>query len=285
MKPAYKIDHHQRQKRQVRRAAGAADRAHEAGIDAFDDQRPVDRCQHHEADGRVRSDEQQGRIVQRQHIAEQHVQEIDVGALERDDGDAERERKQVESRQRRILLEFGRAGDKPGKQGNNEPGDQAARGHGEQVEPGEQKPDGRPGQNGVRHGIAHEAHATEHQEHADGTRAQRQRERARKRAAHELELGERRDEEVVRHHTAASAHSRGVLVECFAHAARREKVSGVRPRRAAPSHRLARKQQRLRKMRAHEIDVVHARSARCASRHASASPARTDRPRSWRRPH
>src|SRR6185295_4369719 len=50
-------------------------------------------------------------IVHRQHRAEQEVQQIDVGALDRDDGDAERKRDEEKCRERCVLLELRRARD------------------------------------------------------------------------------------------------------------------------------------------------------------------------------
>ena len=47
---ADEIDHHQRQEGDMRRPAGAADRAQEAGIDAFEHQRPPDQRQHDQRD-------------------------------------------------------------------------------------------------------------------------------------------------------------------------------------------------------------------------------------------
>ncbi len=110
--------------------------------------------------------------------------------LQRDDGDAEREREQVEGRERGVLLELGRARDQARQQGDHEAGDQPARGHGEQAEAGQQESDRGAGQDGVRHGVADERHAPQHQEHADRAGAERQRQRAGQRPAHELELGE-----------------------------------------------------------------------------------------------
>src|SRR6516162_133546 len=71
---AHQVDHHEYEERQVRRTAGGADRAHEAGIDAFDHQRPVDQRQHDQGDGGIGGDQQQRLIIEREHVAEQHVQ-------------------------------------------------------------------------------------------------------------------------------------------------------------------------------------------------------------------
>ena len=180
--------------------------------------------------------------------------------LSGDDGDAEREREQVEGRERGVLLELGHARDQAGEQGDDEAGDQAARGHGEQVEAGEQESDRGAGQDRMRHGVAYERHAAQHQEHADGTRAERQRQRAGERTAHELELAEGGDEISWSGniHTTSFRAFRRVLVEGLAHAARGEQVFRCQHRRRlAPGDRLAGEQQRLREMRPHEIDVVH----------------------------
>jgi hypothetical protein len=56
----------------------------------------------------------------------------------------------------------------------------------------------------MRHGIAGEAHPAQHQENADRRRSERDRDAADERPAHELELGEGGDEEVVRVHVGLS---------------------------------------------------------------------------------
>jgi hypothetical protein len=66
----------------------------------------------------------------------------------------------------RILLELGSAGDDAGEQGNDEAGDEPAGRHRIEVEPGQQESNRCSGQDGMRHGIAHEAHPPQHQEHA-----------------------------------------------------------------------------------------------------------------------
>src|SRR3712207_8922322 len=59
-------------------------------------------------------------IVEGQHGAEQDVQEIDVGALQGDDGHPERQRQQIEGRKRGVLLEGGDARDEAGQHGDDE---------------------------------------------------------------------------------------------------------------------------------------------------------------------
>src|SRR5436189_196544 len=67
----------------------------------------------------------------------------------------------------------------------------------ERRKPGEQKSDRGARQDGMRHGVADEAHAAQHQEHADRSRSQGERQRAGERAPHELELGEGGNEIIV----------------------------------------------------------------------------------------
>ncbi len=81
------------------RRAGAADGAQEQRIDAFDHQRPVNHSQHQHRDRCIEGHDQQRLVVHGKDIAEQHVQQIDIGALDRDDGDAKRQRSEVEGRE------------------------------------------------------------------------------------------------------------------------------------------------------------------------------------------
>ena len=147
----------------------------------------------------MRDDQQQGGIVHRQHRTEQEVQQVDIGALQRDDGDTERERDQEESRERGIFFYFRGARDQARADGNNETRDQTAAGHGKQIEPGKHESDRRAGQDGMRHGIADQAHPAQHQEDADRRRAERKRKSAGQRAAHEFEFQKRADQQVVEH--------------------------------------------------------------------------------------
>ena len=119
------------------------------------------------------------------------MQQIDVRALQRHDGDADRERNEEEGRERGILLQFGRARDEASADRDHEAGDQPAGRHGEQTEARYQKADRGARQDRVRHRIADQAHPPQHQEHADRPRPERERERADQRAAHEGEFDER----------------------------------------------------------------------------------------------
>ena len=96
MEAADQIHHDEGEERDMRRPAGTANRTQEAGIDTFQHQRPVDQGESGERQRGDAGDQQQGLVVERQHAAEQEVQEVDIGAFERHDGDSDRERNQEE---------------------------------------------------------------------------------------------------------------------------------------------------------------------------------------------
>ena len=121
----------------MRRRAGAADRAQEQRIDAFDHQRPIDHGQHQKRDGGVECDHQERLVIHGENIAEQHVQQIDIGALDGDDRDTEGERGQIEGRERGVLFQSRGAGYDTGKDCHRKARDQSARRHREQIEPGQ----------------------------------------------------------------------------------------------------------------------------------------------------
>ena len=185
----------------MRRGAGAAYGAQKHRIDAFDHQRPVDHRQHDQGDRGVAGDDQQGRIVHRQDVAEQHVQQIDVGALDRNDGHAQRQRHQIECRQRGIFLQLRIACHQACKDRHREARDQTARRHREQTKARQQKADRGTGQDGMGHRIADQTHPPQHQKYADRRAAQRQRDHGRQRPAHEFEFGEGRDQHIIDHCT------------------------------------------------------------------------------------
>src|SRR5882724_10622558 len=78
--------------------AMAADRAQEAGVEAFDQERAIDHRQRGDREARDRAHQEQRTVVHRQDGAEQHMHEIDVAAAGRDDEDAEGDR----SEERRV---------------------------------------------------------------------------------------------------------------------------------------------------------------------------------------
>ena len=189
--------------------AASAHRAQKAGIEAFGDQRPPDHRQRQQRQAAYGGDQRQRRAVHGQDGAEQHMQQIDIGAARRDDQHAERQAGEVEACQTGILLELGGARDQSRQQRHAQPRDQPAERHGRQRQARQQEGDGRARQDGVRHGIAHQAHAAQHQQHADGAAAQRQGEAGGQRPAHEAVGHERLDEGVIEAHQRAPVHGPG----------------------------------------------------------------------------
>lgn len=126
MKAVDEVDHDQRQERQMRGRACAADGAQEHRIDAFDHQRPIDHRQQQQRDGGVEGDHQQRLVIHRQDVAEQDMKQIDIGALDGNDGDAERQRHQIERRQRSVFLDLGGARHHAGEDRDGKTGDQSA---------------------------------------------------------------------------------------------------------------------------------------------------------------
>ena len=90
-----------------------------------------------------------------------------------------------------------------------------------------------------------------------------------------------RDQEAVERHAASLVLARRrILDPALVEPARRQQV--LRPQRLArlaPGDRPAREQQRLRKMLAHQVEVVQHRRGSCAPRRASGGSARSGRPR------
>ena len=145
----------------------AADGVHEAGIEALRHQRPVDGGQDQHGRGRDAADQVQRRGVDGEDGAEQHVQQVNAGAAQRDDQHAGGERSQVEAREARILAQRGRAADQPRQQRHGQPGDRAAQPHRGQRQAGEQETDRGARQHGVAHRVADQAHPAQQQQHPD----------------------------------------------------------------------------------------------------------------------
>ena len=264
----------------MRRPAGAAHRAQEARIDAFQHQRPPDQREDDQRHAGDADDQQQRRIVHRQHRAEQEVQQIDVGALDRDDGDAERERNEEERRERGVLLELAssaRSGRR--RRATTKPAIRPPPAMANRLRPATRKPMAAPGRMACAMASPIRLMRRSIRNTPIGAGAERQRKGADQRAAHELEVGERSDEDVVEHRRLRRHHAGfRLLVERLAHpprlqhVLRRQHVGG-----RAPGHRLAREQQRLGEIRLAPFRGRASRPARCAAPHASAAPAPADR--------
>ena len=113
MKSADEVQDNQRQKRDLHHAAAAADRSEKPRIDRLQHEGPVESGERGERHARDRGEQDQGRVVKRQHAAEKHMQKIDIRAAQGDDGDAQRKRDQIECRKRGILAQDRRACDNP----------------------------------------------------------------------------------------------------------------------------------------------------------------------------
>jgi hypothetical protein len=125
------------------------------------------------------------------------MQEIDVRPAHGHDQHAGGERDEIEGGERGVFFQFGRARDDARADRDREARHDPADRHGKEIEAGDEKAERGARQDRMRHGVARQAHPPQHQEHADGRRPERQRQHAHERAAHELELGEWQDEDVV----------------------------------------------------------------------------------------
>ena len=260
MEAADEVHDDEAEEDQMRRRSGAADRAQEDRVDAFEHERAVEQRQRQHGDGGDGGEQQQRVVVERQHRAEEHVQQIHVRAAQRHDGDAERQGQQVEGRERRILLQRGEARDEAGGDRDDHAGEQPADGHRRQRQAGDEIADGRAGQDRVRHGIAGEAHAAQHQEDADRAAAERDGDHAHERALHELEFGKRRVEQVEhdrapqatwRWHTSACGSYASTMRRAFSRFSALSTSRGL-----APGHRLAGDQEGLREGALDHVEIV-----------------------------
>ena len=200
VEPADEVQHHQRQEGQMGDATGAADRAQETGVDAFQHQRPVDQGEGQQRDGGDSLQQHQGGVIQRQHGAEQHVQQVDIRAFQGHQCDAESQRHEVERRQRCVLTQHRQPGNGAGAERHRKAGGHAPSRHPAQRQAAHKVAKRCTGQDRVGHGIADKAHPAQHQEHADRAGAERLSECTDQRPAHEREIGKGRDQRVVQHH-------------------------------------------------------------------------------------
>ena len=91
----------------------------------------------------------------------------------RHDGDAERQRQQVEGRERRILLQGGEARHEARRDRHDNARGETADGHGRQRQARDEIAHRRARQDRMRHGIAGQAHPAQHEEDADRAAAER----------------------------------------------------------------------------------------------------------------
>jgi hypothetical protein len=119
--------------------ADAANRAQEQRVGAFQHERPEQQRENNKRQAGDRAEQDERRVVECEHRAEQHMHQIDVAAAGRHDQHPERKRDQVEGGEARILAQNGRAGNEPGEQRDGEPGDQPADRHGAERKSGDEK--------------------------------------------------------------------------------------------------------------------------------------------------
>ena len=93
---------------------------------------------------------------------------------------------------------LGGAGDAAGQKRHRKAGDEPTGRHRHQAQPEQQISNGGARQDGMGHGIAHQAHASQHQENADRRGPDRERQHTNQGAAHELEFDKWRDQEITR---------------------------------------------------------------------------------------
>ena len=196
MEARHQVDDQQAHEAEVRDAAPRALSGQQVGIDALEDQRAVEHGQAQQAHAGDDADQQQGVVIKRQHRSEQDVQQVDLVAVGGDDDHAQRQGHQIEGRQAAVLGLPAAACHQRGGCRHQQAADDAAQGHGGQRQAGDEVGDGCARQDGVRHGVAGEAHATQHEEDPHRCSAQRQGQTAGQGAAHEAEFDEGADEPV-----------------------------------------------------------------------------------------
>ena len=165
--------------------------AQKAGVHALGGQRAQQQRQRRQGEAGDAANEPQRRVVERQHGAKEHVQQIHMAAARGDDEHAQRQREQVEGGHARVFAQHRGARHHARGHGHQQPGQRAARRHGRQRQARQQVAHRCAGQDGVCHGVARQAHAAQKQEHAHRRAAQRQRHAPGQRPAHEAEFQKR----------------------------------------------------------------------------------------------
>ena len=198
-KPAHEVHHNEREEDKVRHRAELADRAEELRIRAFQHQGPEQNGKDHNREARDGAKQDQCGVIKRKDRAEKHVHEVDIAAPGRHDQHAERERDQVEGSKARIFAERRDPGDEPRQERDGHPRDQPADGHGPQRQARHEVTHGGTRQDRMGHRVAGQAHPAQHQKDTDRRGAHRNGDAAKKRPAHEAEIGERRKDQVPDH--------------------------------------------------------------------------------------
>jgi hypothetical protein len=160
------------------------------GVEAFQHQRPPGDGEEDQRGARRARHQQQRRVVHAEHAAEQQLRQLHRRAAPGDDGDARRQRREVEPGQRRILPPTGAARDGPGAERDHQPRRQPAEREPRRPQPAEHEGQRHPWQDAVRQRVTGQAHPPQHQEDAQRRGGQAQRQAADQGAAQEAELGE-----------------------------------------------------------------------------------------------
>ena len=197
LEAGHQVEHDQHQEQHVPERATRAHGLQENGIDDLHQQRPVDKRQYHQRDAGHAGHQRERGHVHRQHRTEQQVQQIDLAALPADHEHANGQAGEVEGSEVGVFLEAGVAAGQADAQRHHQPGNQSAQTHGGDVEAGQHVAGRHAGQHRVADGVAHQAHAAQHQQHADGRGAEREEQHAGQGTAHEVEFEERADQQIV----------------------------------------------------------------------------------------
>ena len=207
MQAGHQVEHHQGEEQRIGRRTPAADAAQEQGVEAVLHQRAVDQRQQQQAGGGDDQHAAQGRGVHRQRRAEQQVQQVDAPPGQAEQQHAAGQCDRVDGGQTGVFAQAGTPRH-PGRQRRHaEAGDQAAGGQGRQAQAVQPERQRRAGQYAVGDGIAHQAHAAQHQEHPQRGDAQDQRHATGQGAAQEGEFGEGLPQQVEHQATCASGAS------------------------------------------------------------------------------
>ncbi|MPN20766.1 hypothetical protein SDC9_168145 [bioreactor metagenome] len=189
MKAAHQIEHQQQHEGAMPKRAVPPLHAQKAGFETLDNQRPIDqrqRQQRHSGDG---CSQQQGGIVQRQHRAKQHMQQIDIGAAQRNQQHTQRQRDEIEARKARVVAQRRVSRDDARQHCHQHTRQQPAYRHRRQRQPEQQIAQRSAGKNGMRHRIPHQTHAPQQQNRAQRRSRHTQCQAPGQRSPHKAELG------------------------------------------------------------------------------------------------
>ena len=188
LKARHQIQDHQHQENDVPPGAAPAARGEKDRIDGLRQQGMAKHAQHQQRGGGHAAQQIQGRHINRQHGAEQQVQQIGLAAVAAYGGYAQRQASEVKGREVRFFAHGRAPAGQAHAQRHDQAGQQPACAHGPDVVAGDQIARDHARQHGVADGVAHQAHAAQLQQHAQGGCAQRQADNAQQGLPHEVEF-------------------------------------------------------------------------------------------------